>query len=710
MVFALHWARAKQRDCAIAAPLNEAKPTMNRNTTIFLFVMTLAVAAACGPVGQSVFDSGLVELGDASAPVGSFDDSAASDASITSLEFDPPTATLALDGKTPQSAVFKLVAHLSNGGTMDVKAESLSFNRPDLAQTSGFGPVTCTASGAYAGVGTLQAIVGTQSATATLTITVHFTDVGAGVTPAAIIALDGATAQDPKLASLLYPYDATIFPLGLASPLVMWNAPASGEAYKIHYEETNYVYDGYFLVAAPAQLRVDQNAWDHLTASNQGDPLKLALARYDGTNAYQSAHEAFSIAGASLRGAIYYWTTSGTGHMSRIHPGTGSTPEVLDNGTCMGCHAVSADGSTLVATVDGLPSTDGMPMTKKRAWESFDLPNASDRKTSTLFGGNLAVNPDGKYTVFGNQTLHIADTAIGTAITGTGLETVKLDANMKGLMTPVFSPDGKHFAAIEGGAVQTGSGTWYHDLTGGKLVMMDFDEPTVAFSNLTALAPASAFAVNERALAYPTFTPDAQYIAFHVGDYTTGCNQNGCIDSTTQVGEVWIQNVNGTAPIKLTTLDTPPATSDANLSLEPTFNPIERGNYFLGRLHERARLGKSHHGYGEQRQEAFVGRRDRQVDERARPEPPRVLSRRPGGIDDEHARLLGTRGVHSNEGRRRVPSGLRVLLRICDQGTCVDVNKYSCAPLGDTCTSAADCCNGDKVSCVNGICAVTPVN
>lgn len=678
---------------------------MNR-FTIFFFT---AVVIACGSTG-SVFDGGYVGPGEAGPSVGSFDDSGIGDASITSLDFDPPSATLALDGKTPQSATFKLVAHLSNGGTLDVKAESLSFDRPDLAQTSGFGPVTCTAGGAYAGVGTLQAIVGKQSATATLTITVHIQDVGAGVTPQMVQLLDGATTQDPQLSSLLYPYDATVFPLGLSAPLVMWNATANNEAYKIHYEENLYVFDGYYLVPQPAQLRIDQIAWDRLTASNQGDPLKLALTRSNGSTAYQSAHESFTIVNASLRGAIYYWTTSGTGHMSRIHPGTGSVPEVLDNGTCMGCHAVSADGSTLVATVDDLPSTDGMPMTKKRAWESFDLPNASDRKTSTLFGGNLAVTPDGKYTVFGNQTLHIADTAIGTEIGSSGLETVTLDASMKGLMTPVFSPDGKHFAAIEGGAIQTGSGTWYHDLTGGKLVMLDFDEQNVAFSNLTALAPASFFAANERALAYPTFTPDSQYIAFHVGDYTTGCNQNGCIDSTKQLGEVWIQNVNGSSPIKLTTLDTPPSAADANLSLEPTFNPVERGNYnwvvFTSERDWGNRItGTPNNG----KKRLWVAAIDKSTNGPDPSHPAFFLE----GQEESTTNMRGFWALAAcipTKGGGACQAGFECCSGFCDQGTCVDVNKYACAKLGDSCTTSADCCNGDKVSCINDVCAVTPVN
>ena len=591
-----------------------------------------------------------------------------------------------------------------------MKADSLSFNRPDLAQVAGFGPVTCTADGTYGGVGTLQAIVGTQSASATLTINVHIQEVGSGVTPQMIQALDGATTQDPKLSTLLYPYDATVFPLGLASPLAMWNAPNASDAYKMHYEETDYVYDGYFVVPQPAQQRIAQIGWDHLTASNQGDPLKLTVSRFDGQNAYVSANESFTIVNASLRGAIYYWTTSGTGHMSRIQPGTGSTPQVLDSGTCMGCHAVSADGTTLVATVDDLPSTDGLPMTAKRAWESFDLPNATPRKVATLFGGNLAVTPDGKYTVFGNQTLHIADTNVGTEITGTGLETVTLDPKMKGLMTPVFSPDGKHFAAIEGGAIQPGSGTWYHDLTGGKLVMMDFDEQSISFSNLQPLAPASFFPTAEQALAYPTFTPDGQFIAFHVGNYTTGCNQNGCVDATTQSGEVWIQNVNGTNPIKLTTLDTPPNANDANLSLEPTFNPIERGNYnwivFTSERDWGNRItGTANNG----KKRLWVAAIDPTTNGPDPSHPAFFLE----GQEEDTTNMRGFWALAAcipTQGGGACEAGFECCSGFCDQGVCVDVNKYSCTQLGGSCTQSGDCCNGDKVSCINDVCAVTPVN
>src|SRR5207253_1547671 len=102
-----------------------------------------------------------------------------------------------------------------------------------------------------------------------------------------------------------------------------------------------------------------------ITASNDGstspDPLTFTLSRWDhgSGRAYVTASESWTIAPESLRGAIYYWTASQTnsqaarkGHISRFRPGSGAAPEPLNNGACMGCHAVNAQGTILVADID----------------------------------------------------------------------------------------------------------------------------------------------------------------------------------------------------------------------------------------------------------------------------------------------------------------------------------------------------------------------
>ncbi len=627
------------------------------------------------------------------------------DASVDSLVFDPPSITLTLDGQTPKTASFTLKATIGSQ-VVAVAPESIQFDRPDLASSQIGNPVVLTAPGQHAGLGTLHGVYKGKQATAQLTVVVNVVEQAPNLDPAAITALKAPNlGKDPTVTSLLYPYDKTVFPLGITSPLVMWNAPSAADVYRVHFEQKNYTYDGFFSIALPAQWRLLQAMWDKLTASNQGDPLSIRLSRWDATAkvAYDSANEAWTVAHASLRGAIYYWTTSAGGHMARIQPGTGAQPAVLNNGKCMGCHAVSADGSTLVASVEGQVTNDGS--NDNRAWVSFDLPNATVKITSTYFSGNLAVNPNGKYTVFGTQTLKIGNTATGQRILNTGLETLPLDSGMNGFMTPAFSPDGKRIAAVEG------AGSWYHNLVNGKLVVADFDESTVTFSKLVGLAPASSFAPAQRAIAYPSFTPDSQLVAFHVADYATGCDVQGCDDNATQIGSLWLQNVNGSAPIKLTQLnDSSPKVADQNRSLEPTFNPIERGGYswvvFTSMRDWGNRItGTPNNG----KKRLWVAAIDKTVNQVDPSHPAFFLE----GQEENTTNMRGFWALAAcipTKGGGACKAGFECCSGFCDNGKCIDGGDLTCKGVGEVCAEDADCCNVPFVRCTGGKCAVQGPN
>src|SRR5206468_3235878 len=109
---------------------------------------------------------------------------------------------------------------------------------------------------------------------------------------------------------------------------------------------------------------------------NAGDPVLVSLSRYDAGAkiAYASASESWTIAPASLRGAIYYWTASrvpvDSGYLARLPVGAGAAPQPLNQKKCMGCHAVSADGSTLVASVDDAPTGDPATYPYTNGWKN----------------------------------------------------------------------------------------------------------------------------------------------------------------------------------------------------------------------------------------------------------------------------------------------------------------------------------------------------
>jgi hypothetical protein len=495
----------------------------------------------------------------------------------------------------------------------------------------------------------------------------------------------------------------------------MWTAPNAGDVYRLHYQENNYTYDGYYVVPAPGQLRADQASWDHLTASNGGDPLNVQLSRWDATTqtAYASASESWTIVPTSLSGAIYYWTVSNGGHMSRIQPGTGATPEVLNGGVCMGCHAVSADGSTLVAAVENEGSTDS---TDTRAWVSYDLPSMVVRDEPHLFGGNVAVTPDGTTTVFGTAPMHVGDTATGTEYANSGIETYPLDPGMATLAHPAFAPDGKHFAAVESNNV------WY-EWTVGDLVLFDYQPSPPAFVNPLKLASGATFASGEQAVAYPSFSPDSSWLTFHVADHAGGCH-DACAATTVDVGAIWMQSVSGTPPIRLTTLtDSSPNPADHDLSFEPTFNPIERGGYFWvvftsmrnwgneitgtpdcgqKRLWVAAIDGTP--GTGDPSHPAFFleGQEEDTMNMRGFWT---LASCIPTGSSATDAGAGGDSGGDAGDGGSGgCTQGFQCCSGFCDQGQCVNTGTVACQGIGGNCATTSDCCNSNVVSCAGGTC------
>src|SRR5262249_49908440 len=144
-------------------------------------VSAAAVAAACGSAPSSEqrttggSDAGPDGQPDSGAPPGSFvpmGDDGSTSVLATGLQFDPPQATLTLDGTHSQTITFQLQASIGNGPMQNVTPTSIQFDRPDLASAAIGSPVALTASGAYGGSGKIHAIYGGREAVATLNVVV----------------------------------------------------------------------------------------------------------------------------------------------------------------------------------------------------------------------------------------------------------------------------------------------------------------------------------------------------------------------------------------------------------------------------------------------------------------------------------------------------------------------------------------------------------
>jgi hypothetical protein len=270
-------------------------------------VMAGALACSATGDGQKTLDSQSTEEGSPGSSSVSAVHLGNVGPTATALVLDPPVVTLTLDGASPSTASYKLTATVG-GKMVGVTAQSIEFDRPDIASAANGATAVLTATGQVAGAGTLNVVYGGLSARALLVVNIVESDGRTTIPAPALGALNQADLPaDPALSTMLYPCDETVLALGMSSPLMTWTAPsAAGDVYRLHLAESGYTYDFYQVVDAPGQLRVPQDTWDRITSSNTGDPLVLTLSRWDSASAvaYSSATESFTVAPEGSSGAM----------------------------------------------------------------------------------------------------------------------------------------------------------------------------------------------------------------------------------------------------------------------------------------------------------------------------------------------------------------------------------------------------------------------
>jgi len=664
----------------------------------------------------------------------------------TALVFDPPSITLVIDSAAAvKTASYSLTATFMGGDMAKVTAESLEFDRPDLASQKNGSPVVLTATGAVAGKGKLHAVYGGLEATADLEVQLVEQSVTGTIPADVLTALDGggtSPAQDPTLTTLLYPYDKTVFALGLQSPQIMWTAPdAVNDVYRLHAEQAGYKFDLYSAATAPGHLVIPQDTWDRMTSSNGGDPLTITLFRYDATakKAYSAASESFTIAPESLRGAIYYWTASrlnaGIGNITRIYPGVGAMPESLGTGKCMGCHSVSADGTTMVADIEGVPTAGAYRpgYGNTRPWAAFALPAATLTLQTDKYGAGPALTPDGKYVVFGNhagdpnaaggpiptplgsKNFSLAVTATGMVIPDSGLDDIVFSAAGLNLEMPSFSLDSKKLTAVEAGGSDAAHvrENVIPDLAR-RIVYMDFDESATKFDpTLHEVANINQFPVGNQGFGYPAFTPDNDFVAYHTGLYSTGCNPGGCGDDTPDGGEIWVSPVGGGTPVRLTAVNDPPAAKDHSANREPTFCPVKRGGYSWMVFTSMRDWGNELVDAGPNtnaKRRLWVAAIDGDIKTTDPSHPAFYLEGQENTPNMRGFWALAQCIQTPPPGEKGMmcKANFECCSGFCVEGVCVDKQTQVCAGIGDACATVGECCNAAAVSCVDKHCKVRP--
>ena len=622
-----------------------------------------------------------------------------------------------------------LVAHVTySGGAVVTTPAQWTIDRPDIASVDSGGVLTPTA--AVFGTANVKAVAAgltaTTPATVALALVVHDPSIPSG----SETLLSGATTADPSVTSLAYPYDATVFPLGLPPPELQWNGGSAGDDYLVHFTGPSFDLQIFTTADPPSRYTLTTALWSSLTSTAAAANASVSLSRLSGGTAYASAKETWKVANADLRGIIYYWEISegqiiqldiasgmaqpvfasgpsqSLGAPTPINSGSPLSPPWEDNGSgntrCVACHSVSKDGSTLMSVFSRQSSTGPVGFV---SLASDQISVISDYTTNATYD---ALSPDGTYAVvnYGTKTMGMLASASATPVASA------LDGQSN-LCDPTFSPDGTLFAYAS--SCDPGFG-YPVEFRTSNLSLYSFATTAPYFTNpLTVL---TSTGIGD-AIAFPSFSPDSKWIVYQRGDYSrakytdsTMANVHGNDDlyitaaqaNSTQIA---LANMNGTAVL---------SAANQHLNYAPTVNPIAVGGYFWVVFTSPRDYGNEMVAPGTtypndptyaNRKQLWVGAIDANVGTADPSHPAFWLP----GQDATTANFFGywalapCKQTPADGGAASCTAGYECCSGFCENGSCGS-QPPGCSNIGDKCTSTGQCCNtsGSNIECIGGFC------
>jgi hypothetical protein len=702
--------------------------TWSRGLQVLGAVVMLAAGAAAGCGGGSHDNSFSGPGGDdggggSDSGTGSGDDGGdggsliGTTPTLASLSITPGQAAItSLNGATAKQT-FVVQAHYTNGTTGTLtNGVTWSSDSPMVGAVNGTG--LYTANGSLGGMVRVSVLYKGQKAAANLTVKLLLEQNPGNVPPSVQTSLQGATTPDPAVV-WAYPYDGTVWPRRLLPPILQWNGGAATDDYYVHIVSPTFELQEFTTsTSAPATPRIalDPTIWSQYTESSSG-PTKITVARWDGTKATQITSQTWTIAPASMRGTIYYWSNN-LGRVLRIKPGAAmaddfanapplNDPSQYPQGGClMTCHTVSADGSTIVSGGGVFGGSydlkTNMPIynfgygwgTSAQSWQNIQWVAS-------------ALSPTGKYVAVNAQSDQLAPAAGGPSnltgmfTTSNGQRVANSGIDAMNLYTPAWSPPGDAIAYV------TADDSPWGNTGNGDLHVMSFDEthtPMTGNDQLLVTAASNAAAPN---VSWPTFTPDGKWIVFQRGSSSTTWSGH-------QADLAIVEAKPGSPETPLAALDgtTYPFAAgarDLHYNFEPAFAPVAAGGYFWVVFTSRRTYGNTLTGADTAVKQLWIAA----IDQNPKP-----------GVDPSHAAFhltgqdennLAMRGYYAlppcAQNGQSCSSGTDCCGGYCAGGadggapTCQSMPS-GCSQNGDKCSTSSDCCGAAAgVTCINHVCS-----
>ncbi len=384
-------------------------------------------------------------------------------AGLTSIRIDPPNATVTLDlSKAPPTQKFDAYGTINGHEQKITDRVSWSSDRPIVATVDKNGLATVGTTG---GIVAITARNGSVGGTAQLTVQLKgvFTADGPGAMPA-LPANPGSkfngSADTSRAPQLVYPNDHVLFPPNVFGIEVHYRKGSSSNTlFEVRFKSSIgdfTVYTRCVPLADGCLYAPSHQVWSYIAETNRGAGLlQLTVRGTDDNGSAVGASAMFTMQFSKddVRGGLYYWTTSGdTGIMRWNFGDTTATTATrfigtqFTNGTCVGCHALSRDGTKIVASAGGQNSGKvllfdvanakplaGYPLAQLSQFESWDPTGTrfvglytDDKKSGPsdliMFSGMTGA-VTGKISVGGRRADHPDWSADGKRIVFTSVDT-----------------------------------------------------------------------------------------------------------------------------------------------------------------------------------------------------------------------------------------------------------------------------------------------